>query len=118
MLESYRPELEVFEEDILAGSVYVGTIDEKIVGFYALSSDLQKQRLHFLFIEPSMIGHGYGKALWHHALSIANAKGWQSISFYADAYAANAFYKYQNCKVIGSMESKLGRLVEMAFEIR
>lgn len=114
-LENYKSELEVFKEDILCGSVFVLEADQKIIGFYGLSSDEQKQRLYFLFVDPGFIGQGYGKALWSHAVSIAKERGWQSLSFYADSYAVEAFYRYQHCKVIGSLESKLGTLTEMSF---
>ena len=116
LLEDYRSELEVFTEDIIAESVYVGTINEKIIGFYALSSDLKKQRLHFLFVEPSFIGLGYGKVLWKHAVSVAQKRKWQYFSFYADAYAAENFYNYQRCEIIGSLESKLGLMTELRFK--
>ncbi|MGZ3775830.1 MAG: GNAT family N-acetyltransferase [Pseudobdellovibrionaceae bacterium] len=117
-LERYRFELEVFPEDIAAGSVYVGLIEKEIVGFYGLSSREDQQRLYFLFVEPFHIGKGYGKKLWRHAISVARQKGWKKISFYADSYAVEAFYKYQNCKVIGSLNSTLGPLVEMIFELK
>ncbi|MGZ3798217.1 MAG: GNAT family N-acetyltransferase [Pseudobdellovibrionaceae bacterium] len=117
LLEGYRSELELFEEDIVVGSVYVATVKNSITGFYALSSDSKTQRLYFLFVEPSFIGLGHGKALWLHAISLARQRGWKSISFYADSYAVEAFYKYQNCQIIGSLNSKLGPLIEMKFEL-
>jgi len=91
LLENYKSELEVFPEDILAGSVYVATSNQNILGFYTLSSDKKKHRLHFLFVDPTFMGMGYGKALWQHAISTARQRGWSSLSFYADSYASRPF---------------------------
>ena len=109
--------MEVFTDDILSGSVFVLEVDQSVFGFYSLSSDTQKQRLYFLFVKPSFIGRGYGKKLWLHAVSKAKERGWKSLSFYADSYADEAFYKYQRRQVIGSLSSDLGPLTEMVFEI-
>lgn len=116
-IEEYKSELEVFKEDILSGSVFVLEVDQSVVGFYGLSSEAQKQRLHFLFVEPSFIGQGYGKTLWLHAISKAKERGWKTLSFYADSYAVEAFYKYQKCEVVGSLQSKVGLLTEMSCKI-
>jgi GNAT superfamily N-acetyltransferase len=113
-LYSYRSELEVSEDDIAAGSVYIAIESGHIVGFYALSSNLEKPRLYFMFVEPSHIGKGYGKSLWYHAIYLAKLRGWSSISFYADSYASEKFYKKQGCVVIGALDSKLGPLIEMS----
>lgn len=116
-LNSYRSELEVFEEDIATGSVHVAIDNEHVIGFYALSSDLKKPRLYFMFVDPKYIGKGFGKFLWLHAISEAKSRGWSTLYFYADTYASEKFYKHQGCKVIGEMDSKLARLIEMAFAL-
>lgn len=116
-LNSYRSELEVFEEDIATGSVYIAIDNEHTVGFYVLSSDLKKPRLYFMFVEPKYIGKGYGKSLWQHAIFEAKSRGWTSLCFYADAYASEKFYKHQGCEVIGERDSELGRLIEMSFDL-
>ncbi|WP_413577367.1 GNAT family N-acetyltransferase [Bdellovibrio sp. HCB290] len=116
-LNEYRTELEVFTEDILADSVYVAEKDNQIIGFYGLSSDLKKERLYFLFVEPTHISKGVGKALWNHALSNARDRGWTALSFYADGYAFEAFYKFQGCRIVGSLHTPLGSLTEMAVQL-
>jgi GNAT superfamily N-acetyltransferase len=70
-----------------------------------------------MFVEPNYIGRGYGKALWQHAVFEAKSRGWSSLSFYADAYASEKFYKHQGCEVIGERESGMGRLIEMTFDL-
>ncbi|MBO9666318.1 MAG: GNAT family N-acetyltransferase [Bdellovibrio sp.] len=116
-LNEYRQELEVFKEDILADSVYVAEVNDNIVGFYGLSSESNKERLYFLFVEPSFIGKGIGKALWMHAVAKARDRRWTALSFYADSHAVDAFYKFQGCKIIGALDSKLGPLTEMKFKL-
>ena len=116
-LAAYRPQLEVFLEDIVAGSVFVAELDSRVVGFYALSSDPASWRLHFLFVEPKFIGRRFGKLLWLHALDSARGRGWRSLSFYADGYAVDAFYKYQNCRVVGQLPSDLGPLTLMCIDL-
>jgi GNAT superfamily N-acetyltransferase len=117
LLDSYRSQLEVFEEEIAAGSVCVAVRDEQILGFYAISSIPNVHRLYFMFVEPKYIGQGVGKALWTHAIGVAKMRGWNSISFSADSFAAEKFYKKQGCKPIGQRESVLGPLIELTFDL-
>jgi GNAT superfamily N-acetyltransferase len=113
LLLKYCPNLQVDEEDILAGVVYVGIIDKKIIGFYGLSQGSNLNRLYFLFVEPEFIGQGYGKKLWDHAILNAKNKGWPTLTFFADEYAVNKFYQYMPCKIIGNLKTDLGILTEM-----
>lgn len=115
---SFLSELEVFEEDIVSGSVYVAESDKEIIGFYGLSSVPTEHRLYFLFVEPKYIGKGIGKALWGHAIASSKLRGWSSLTFFADPFAWKNFYKHLGCKVKGSRESILGPQIEITFDIK
>jgi GNAT superfamily N-acetyltransferase len=47
--------------------------------------------LHWLFIEPSVIGQGYGRCLWDHAVGRARQLGYERMVIQSDAYA-EGFY--------------------------
>jgi GNAT superfamily N-acetyltransferase len=114
-LKRYRPQLEVHADDIRAGGVFVAVDEDRVIGFYALSPN--SERLYFLFVEPAFIGRGIGKLLWRHALATARGRGWTSITLYADRFAAAAFYRHQQGRVVGTMDSELGPLDELRFEL-
>ena len=116
LLELYRPQLEIHEDDIAAGGTFVGVVDGLLIGFYKLSRI--PARLEFLFVEPEWIGRGYGKRLWRHALMTARAWGWVKVELSADQFAAEKFYRHLGCRIVGEKASALGPLIEMEFELR
>jgi GNAT superfamily N-acetyltransferase len=53
--------------------------------------------LHWLFIEPSAIGQGYGTCLWHHAVGVARHLGYQRMVIESDAHA-EGFYVHMGAQ--------------------
>ncbi|HXJ16714.1 MAG TPA: GNAT family N-acetyltransferase [Candidatus Polarisedimenticolia bacterium] len=68
--------------------------------------DSETIELHDLFIEPSQIGKGYGKRLWHHALNIGRQLGFRTLVLTADPNA-ESFYAHQGAVRIGEKTSSV-----------
>lgn len=60
--------------------------------------------LTLLFVDPSAIGQGHGKALLRHALATAKAEGARRLHVLSDPNAA-AFYRSQGAAQIGTAPS-------------
>lgn len=76
-----------------------------IVGFYKLRRvTLTQVELTDLFIEPGVIGHGWGRALWHHAVATARAEGYVEMVWQSDPFA-EGFYLRMGAIRFGVVES-------------
>jgi GNAT superfamily N-acetyltransferase len=79
--------------------------DKQLVGFYILSS-VNKIifELDALFIEPTLIGNGYGGALLDHARKIAGKIGYRKIIIQSDPNSVD-FYIAMGASQVGSKPS-------------
>ncbi|WP_233096044.1 GNAT family N-acetyltransferase [Alicyclobacillus sp. SO9] len=64
----------------------------------------QDTELLWLFVDPSLIGGGYGKKLWIHAVQTAWADGYKSIRIKSDPFA-EGFYLKQGAQRVGEIPS-------------
>lgn len=105
-MANVRADLEVIPEKFMPGfHVYVLENDDGVVGFYSLRpADAEAIILEDLFIEPKHIGFGYGKLLWEHSLSVAQALGCHRLTLISDPYA-EPFYARLGAVRIGETES-------------
>jgi GNAT superfamily N-acetyltransferase len=89
-----------------------------VVGFYHLSVNEKGLRLEDLFIDPEVIGSGYGKRLWDHAVETAKRLGYTAFTLEADPNA-ETFYLKMGAVRIGTRESHIpGRyLPQMKYSI-
>jgi GNAT superfamily N-acetyltransferase len=77
-----------------------------VAGFYALcGTDDAGRELDHLYLAPSVIGRGYGKLLWQHALDAARQLGWTDFTIAADPHAEQ-FYLTMGAERIGDIESE------------
>ncbi|MFN1834484.1 GNAT family N-acetyltransferase [Balneola sp. MJW-20] len=106
-MEACREELRVSEPKIKSPSLdyYVGELDGKITGFYALEY-LSKSEfdLEALFVEPDHMGQGIGKQLITHAISVAKKAGARSMFIQGDPNAEK-FYVSAGAVKVGNRES-------------
>lgn len=103
-----RDELSYTAEQLIAPqyAFYVCSIDECIVGFYALLQlTADTVELEALFVEPSHIGHGFGRQLIKHAKDSARRNGASSLVIQGDPNARD-FYLAADAVHSGSRESK------------
>ena len=106
-MDACREELLVQPSDIENPdfSYVVGEVDDAIVGFYALERlTALEVELRALFVEPTLIGSGIGRALMENAKSRARQLGAESIVIQGDPNAAD-FYRATGATRKGSRES-------------
>lgn len=72
--------------------VYVITMDERVVGFYALLQTKKEAWLEDFFLLPACMGEGLGKRMWYHMVSVARKHSIEIIEWDSDPYAA-PFYE-------------------------
>ena len=89
-----------------------------IVGFYALEQCTDEvTELEALFVSPSRMGEGAGKALYTHALQQATSMGYRLMQIHSDPFAAD-FYTACGAKYVrdvpsGSIEGRVLPLFEV-----
>jgi GNAT superfamily N-acetyltransferase len=107
-LADARRDLEFRPDRFLpAFHVYILEDGEETFGFCSLVFiDSETIELHDLFIEPSQIGKGYGKRLWHHALNIGRQLGFRTLVLTADPNA-ESFYAHKGAVRIGEKTSSV-----------
>ncbi|MEY2501506.1 MAG: hypothetical protein QOI07_1840 [Verrucomicrobiota bacterium] len=91
-IAAWREILTMRPEFIAANVGYVAVEEERMVGFYVLTSEDNVIRLDHLWILPAAMGRGIGRALFEHAAMQASRLGFDSIQIEADPNAAG-FYE-------------------------
>ncbi|MGE3073204.1 MAG: GNAT family N-acetyltransferase [Dehalococcoidia bacterium] len=104
-LEACREELTVAPGDIEPRRVTVFERDGTVLGFYGLDGEAPDGELWWLFVDPSAIGTGAGKALWTHARRTALRLKWERMRTEADP-GAEAFYLAMGARRIGEVSSQ------------
>lgn len=105
-LEACCPELTLSPDYISSSPVFVLEEEKKIIGFYGLREQDDEVELLYLFVEPSRINRGYGRALWNHAVETAARLGSQRITIESDPYA-EAFYQMMGARNVGFVSSSV-----------
>jgi len=99
-IEIWRPLLTITPELIAGAEVWVAHVDTEIAGFYALDCDEEPAKLEHLWIRPSQMGHGVGRALFTHALDRGRAQRCQALEIVSDPNA-QGFYERMGARKIG-----------------
>ncbi len=102
-----RAELSVSRADIARSDreYFVIVTGPDILGYYALERQSEHAwELEALFVEPSHIGHGYGRRLLAHACERIAAAGGGAMLIQGDPHAAR-FYRAAGAELIGERES-------------
>lgn len=100
-----RAELTYSRRDIEDGYSYVLEDGHHLAGFYILLPIGENIcELEGLFVEPTMIGKGYGRKLINHARDIARTSGFKKIIIQSDPNSL-AFYLAMNAVRVGIKHS-------------
>jgi GNAT superfamily N-acetyltransferase len=111
-------ELTVTPDQIEANPTFVVIDDGPVLGFYALERvAMVRMELNFLFVEPTAIGRGYGRALMEHAKRYARGMGIMTLEIQGDPNASR-FYRCAGARQVGARPSAsvAGRMLPM-FEL-
>jgi GNAT superfamily N-acetyltransferase len=104
-MERCRAALTVDPAAIRAGDVFVATDGDRPVGLHQTEGPSGAVlELVLLYVEPAWIGRGVGRALLHHAATLARRRGAEALSILADPHAA-AFYRSQGAIQVGDAPS-------------
>ena len=64
----WRPVLTIAKNYLDENLIFVGEMDNRIVGFYALVRETNSLELDHFWIHPDFIGRGIGRALFNHVV--------------------------------------------------
>jgi len=104
-LEACRPELTITADQIARAEVYVLEAEGQVIGFYSLSPRVDGEiELSHLFVDPSHVSRGFGKALGQHAVETARALGHRELIIQGDPHA-RAFYRAMGARQVGEIPS-------------
>jgi GNAT superfamily N-acetyltransferase len=115
-----RHDLIVTAEQLMTDITFVLEQDGVAKGFYKLRPLTPHEvELTDLFLDPTAIGQGLGRALWEHALATASQAGYLLMSLESDPYA-EGFYLHMGAQRIGEVESSVvpgRRLPRMSYSL-
>ena len=97
--------------------VRVVTVDDHIAGFATVRDLGDALELVDLFVDPSWMRHGIGRALVGDAASYARERGRARLEVTANPHAL-AFYKQEGFVAIRDVETRFGRAPRMHLDLR
>ncbi len=99
-IERWRSQLTIEPGEIAGGLFFVAEELGRAVAFCALSSELEGAWLEHLWVHPSAMGSGLGRALLERALAHAAAQGATAVALEADPHA-EPFYLHLGARRTG-----------------
>ena len=105
-MEAWRAELAISPAWISMQRVHVALVDDNVVGLYVLLDEAGEWRLDHLWVDPSAIGRGVGRALIGSACRNARSLGAVELIVHADPNA-EGFYKACGAELIGAIPSPI-----------
>ena len=94
------PSLTVREDTIAEGRVLVATDDgDRVIGTASVLRDGDDGELGLMFVDPSAIGGGIGRALFDEAVKLARRLGYRRMTILADVNAA-PFYERMGARFL------------------
>lgn len=74
-IKAWMPALTITPEFITSAEVWAAEVNGEAAGFHALIIEKERTILEHLWVLPSHIGRGVGRALFEHALARCREKG-------------------------------------------
>ncbi len=105
-IEAWGDSLTMRPEFIAANVAYCATEDDRVVGFYVLTTENDGLHLDHLWIIPAAMRRGIGRVLFEHAVHQARAAGFDSIRIEADPNA-EGFYRRMGARRAGMNVSEV-----------
>jgi len=92
-LAEWRPDLTITAGYLASQPVRVAELAGKVIGFAGLSMLEGRRHLEHLWLQPGLIGRGYGRALFQEAVRAARAVGDTELRIKADPNAEPFYLK-------------------------
>lgn len=119
-IESWRDTLTISAEFIAANVAWSAVEDGHAVGFYVLTSESDGLHLDHLWIVPSAMRRGIGRALFEHAVEQARGLGARALKIESDPNA-EGFYKRMGArragKTVTEIDGQRRELPLLAYEL-
>jgi ribosomal protein S18 acetylase RimI-like enzyme len=106
-IQIWSPLLTIFPEFIETNDTYVACINEKPVGFCAISIEEGRASVEHLWVLPAYMGKGIGAALFRHMISRCKDLGVGVLEIESDPNA-QGFYECMGAKVVGEHVGEVG----------
>lgn len=103
-LEACRAELTWTAGRLDDETVVVAEDGDEIVGFVAIATGGDRASLEGLFVDPTAVGAGIGRALWDEAVALAESAGARELVIEADPHAAD-WYRRRGAVPAGDVAS-------------
>jgi len=105
-IQSWKEVLTIKPE--FSNETYLAKVHGQIVGFYALVRRKDRASLEHLWVLPSSMGQGIGRALFAHAVQRAKALGVEAIEIESDPNA-EGFYEQMGARRVGVNVTEVDR---------
>lgn len=103
-IELCRSELTFSPDDVACRRFVVAELGGLVVGFYSVDGDPPVGELGNMWIRPSKIGTGLGRAMWQDAMATATAAGFECLKIGAEPNA-EGFYRKMGAERVGETPS-------------
>jgi GNAT superfamily N-acetyltransferase len=103
-LEAVRAELAIQPEQVQAHRAHVAEDGGTVVGFFTVTGAPPEGELDCLYVDPSAIGRGVGRALLDAAIALARGEGFCALAIHADPHAEE-FYLRRGATRVGEVPS-------------
>ena len=111
-MDKFKEIYKVTEHFIDNNPTFVICENDEVIGFYAIIISKEKNELEYFYIEPQLIGKGYGQALWNHLIDYCKGLKIKDIQLVTSPQAKE-FYQRMGAVQIGEVQSLLqkGRII-------
>jgi GNAT superfamily N-acetyltransferase len=103
-IRRWRADLSVSARRIAREPYFCAVSRRRRVGFYGLSSDGAEFELEHMWVRPSHIGQGVGRALFQHALATVRSRRGATLKIASDPNA-EPFYRIMGARRVGTVPS-------------
>ena len=101
----WRKDLSVDQTFIRGNRVFVATVVDEPVAFYALTGSGREHELEHFWVDPEHMNKGIGRRLFAHAVKTARSSGADSIKIVSDPHA-EGFYLQMGADRVGEHASQ------------
>lgn len=105
-MEIWKPELTFDSNYFETNESWDAIVDDQVVAFYTLQERDDHAWLENLWVLPSQMGNGVGRALFEHVLQLSRQRGYHTLRLESDPNAIG-FYQHMGMHQIGERQSQI-----------